>query len=328
MNGASAPRTIFFAERGHTATTLIDQPAFFVQTSTIMSDIECAAQLRQWDDLTSEDLLSLATEETRRSRALELIAALAETGKCTAWISVKDFLLILFMIDYWVRPGAEQRGIDLFEGDVHLKLANQLWTALPPRDPDHRIVFLSMDNGLRLRNPDRIASFWTRFEHAVKQLAGAAHDATDMLLWGASQDVILPYAALDPSFAAIGATLAHWQSRYDGPVEIVHDEYGWATRHKDWWGRITRALASRYQVVGLDSGDTSHVVGATKATAAPQLEVCRRLADITLAWCRPTAIGRAPEFSAAMRQAGLHQIMIGGLIPNTGLDSSTLGAEW
>lgn len=325
--------TIYFDESGQTGTNLLDrdQP-FFAIGSTDLAENEASGMLarhfagRQGKELKANRLIG---QSTGRRQFLGFLDELGDQAErvCGARIH-KRFTVLAKMVDHLVEPVLRDRGFDFYAGDYAAKFANTTYFAF-----DKLLAKAQADSLMGLfhafaREPNKaaLAKLHRELRSVRKTASRNCRTPLDLMIEGTAD--FEPFAnpdtfsdTNDVHVTAVVRCMDHWQSRHDGPFDVVHDESVHFFRRSHQWKRITDpALEPEIIYVGDRSMKLPIGVTSTKAARSHEsasLQVCDLVAGIVGRFRQDEPAGPIRDFYGAAIAGGLGRISIFPLEPGT-----------
>lgn len=334
--------TFYIDETGFTGEDLLsqNQPLFAQSTNNFNSDEAQEIIDATFGGVKVRELkhASLRRRPAHRARIVELVRVVAsDPSRAATWISHKEFALVTLIVDWWMEPLAHKYGMNLYKNGANLAIANMLFVCLEGfwNQRFRRKLLMHFQRMMRLRTPETFA----KCEAFVrKEESKVDTDRAEILryfwpsfaLLGLPHVRGLPKQVLDialPGLVYIGSV---WRRRHEGPWEVVHDQSSNMAKRKWLWDTLSSPdmAAARFQYPSGTQIFPLNVSGTRFADSAEekQLQICDILAGATSAFLRfSTAQGKEKEYSDKLSEAGIEELIVGGLWPSTDVTPEELG---
>ena len=335
--------TVYMDESGFTGEDMMnpEQPVF-VHVSTTLGDEECAALHSEYFSGTQGKELkhkNLGTYRSGQRRIVDLVEAIQDLGKFTAWVCHKEFALLTYLVDLWVEPAMRRDGIDLYKDGGHLALCNMAYYYLRRFQTD-RLLSEHLRRFQRMmidRTRKSFLEFWDELYRDYECTDKARKNMLVLFLGGGvklgyERVGEIPKRAIDPVLTTAAETCSHWRKQTTESLALVHDRSSSLARDKWLWDLITSPDIEE-MTVGLPSRARIYPLNVVRTEFADsrryvQLQFCDLVAGATAVWCRQF-LGRSygQGYVEQLEVAGIEKLQIGSIWPGREVDPETLGMK-
>lgn len=335
--------TVYMDESGYTGEDLLnaDQP-IFVHVSNTLSDDEAAALYHGHFSGTQGNELkhrNLAKWPSGQERIANLVSALSDSGKCTAFLCHKEFTALTYLVDLWVEPAMHIDGIDLYKDGANLGLCNMSYVCLrsyqgPQFLTGHLRRFQQM---MIARTQETYRDFWGALTCDYQSVDKRTRDILTFFLGGELRLgppalLGMPERALDPAFTTALETCSYWRSRTDDPIRLVHDKSSSLAKDKPLWELLTSPDIER-RTIGIPGRQIRYPLSVVATEFADsrshlQLQFCDLVAGAAAAWSRQFLdLPHAVAYAKRLEQAGIEALVTGQIWPQAEIDPERLGMK-
>lgn len=322
---------IFCDESGNTGLDLlnVDQRVFAL-ASTNLGTADCRALLTPLLRQKQKEAKYARLKGSRAGQqALVTLFSAAELTNQTAkfYLADKRYYVITHLVDKLIEPTLHKAGIDLYDGDAHVSLANVWFYAGHTIFPNGgwQKILGSFVRTLRERSKDSYAEFDATLTRAA---AATPIDSRDfavglLLARGRLEEFIGAYEdseVFDPAVDAFVALINSWMATDEGRFAVTHDKSK-PLRKREAFLRFLMAPASPritgygkrqaelpLRISNLNFGDS---------VEHPQLQLADLIAgasiDCLLAWSGKRSTS---DYHQAMRETSLPDLFVGGMLPS------------
>lgn len=334
---------IFLDESGYTGEDLMntEQP-WFVLTSTILNDTEANALAREFfGGVQAQELKhsKLRKTERGRRRVIECIKALKNLpNKVATSIAHKNYALVSMMVEWWVEPSMRTDGVNLYENGANLGLTNLMYITMLHLQ-GHQFLKNDLANFqamMRDRTLESYNTFWRTLNLHFNSAEKAAQDLLVLTLYaekrlGFKHLLKLPEKIMDIALPTAVVSVAHWRKNSEEPSEVLHDESSSMSREKWLWDQLVgpsveaKTFAYNGRTMMFPIGVTS--TRFLRSEDYLQLQIADIVAGSTAEWCKSKSTEQTSEYTEALEEAGVSQLIFDGLYPSKHVTPKELGTE-
>ncbi|WP_156966205.1 DUF3800 domain-containing protein [Paraburkholderia bannensis] len=323
-------RELFCDESGNTGVDLLnaEQPLFALASACLDSD-RAAEMVRP---LLRQKQVEAKYTKLRGSRegqaALLQFFSLPDLTTATAKALVVDkrFYLIAQLVDKLIEPPVYENGLDLYDGDGHVGLANVWYYAghtIFPNGGWEKLLHAFL-RAIRERSSVAYSSFDQTLRTAFLAAPERNRDlATGLALaYGRMREFLTPFPlqTFDPAPDLFSMMIDKWMKEETGFFDVTHDQSKPLKRSEPFLRALMTPAAPR--IIGYGARQTELPLRIRKLTFSnsvthPQLQVADLIAgatiDCLLAWSGRKA---ATDFHESMRNTRLADLVVDGMLPS------------
>jgi hypothetical protein len=336
-------RTYYVDETGFTGEDLLseDQPIFVQATNDFSNDEANQLIASTFSGVGSAELkYSRLARNGHYDKIIELVRILAvDPVRAGVWVAHKEYALMTLIVEWWMEPFAHMVGLNLYEDGANHGMANMLFYCLEGfwSAAFRRKLFLHFQRMFRSRTVERFEECRTFVEKEKMRVVDSQDEilryfSLSFPMLGLRHVVELPERVLDIALPGL-IDLGHkWNERHSGPWEVVHDQSSNMAKQKWMWDVYSSPSleAARFESPGLIAQFPMNVIQTRFGDSAQekQLQICDILAGACSSFLRfDRSDQRDVDYRARLLDAGIENLMLGGLWPSKDVTPEALGRK-
>lgn len=322
---------VYCDESGNTGVDLLsrEQPVFALASTSLDLDAANAlvAPLLRQGQREAKYAKLRGTGSGQRALATFLSSSILKPDNTKFTVIDKKFYLISQLVDKVIEPTLYEAGIDLYERDGHVGLAN-IWyytghTIFPPKVWDS--VIAGFLRAIRRRDSESFHDFDRIVSDAWEVASCNSRDfATGLAIArGRLREFIGVYKdveVFDPACDAFAMTIQKWMDQHDGLFDVTHDRSKPLKRNEAFLRTLMTPASSRLIGYGKRKAELplriSELTFGDSAQLLP-LQVADIIAGAAVDCCLAIS-GRRPKqsYHDALINSQFPSLFVGGLLPS------------
>jgi hypothetical protein len=318
---------IFCDESGNTGVDLLneDQPIFSLASTSIYRKLAAELMAELTQGRPKEAKYSRLKGSVRgQRRLLEFLNSRElEIRNTKVFLTDKKFYLISHLVDKLIEPPLHEAGVDLYDRDAHVGLANVWFFAGHTIFPGGHWarVQKALVHAIRRRTESSFAEFDEVLRRAARQTPAESRQFANgiLLACGRLSEFIGVYGDMvvfDPAVDAFTALMQSWMNQESGRLRVTHDESKPLRQSEEFLRFLMTPASVRLAGYGDRKGELPLRISTLTFCGSighEQIQVADVLAGAASDWLLAMSGRKASDYHSALVSSDLSRLIVGGM---------------